>query len=332
MLKLISAKNITESKMEDFYDIVICFGGFEERVLGILNVLENKKMRFLSIIKYSQQSEEVNKLNNKNYLVLKEYLSPKAEEVFEISNNPDKPISTIEQIQKEVISKIKKKKISILLDISGCNNSLIHNLVYMLDIEKKRNKKAFRVDIIYTKPKHYFVFNVENTEYDNFDMPYVRFVHPVSNFLGTPDPLKRECLFLFIGYERFRSESLIQHYLPVKTIFLLNHKSKEESQKDAIQTSIDLHRDIFDDNSTIEQIDFYSFSKIVKKLKSLTKKYSRNYNLIIGCFGSKVQTIAASLIALKNRSITIANARPDDYSPRNYSTGIGKKFILQISI
>jgi len=318
--------------MKDYYDVVICFGGFEQRVLGILNILKSQKIKQLVLMEYTPQSETVDELNHKNLLLLKKGLDKNADKTIIIQNNPDSPTKTISELRSKVFNKYNHKKIRVLIDISGCNNALIHNFVYFFYQEKLLKRCKFKLHFVYTKPKEYYVFDLKKENGIEMQIPHVRYVYPIPNFLGNPNPLKTDCLLLFIGYERFRSQALIQHYMPVKTVFLINEKPKSEIEKKAANTALKLHSDIFDDSTIKENTDFYSFAKIVRKLKKLVRKYSKEHNVVIGCFGSKIQTIATSIVSIKMKNITVANARPDNYSPRHYSFGIGKKYIIQITI
>jgi len=341
---------ITEKEIPNNLDILVLFGGFEDRVLAIKKILCNKFFKYFVMMRYINQPDVIKKDNQKNIKALKTFFKANREEYLEINVYFENLSKTINSLKNQIIEKLKKKRVSIAIDISGCSTPIIHSFFHFIFTYSKHNKTKFHIYLFYTKPKKYGVFDIHEVyplDDDDYKVklgimkkdqdkekklvqPYVSYVHPVLNYFGKPDSLKRNILFLFIGFERYRSEALIIHYLPIKTYFLLNINSDDAEQKKNVKTAIKLHEDLITEDNILD-IEFYDLEKITFQLEKYVKNFIKEYNIIIGCFGSKIQTIAASIIAYNSPEITLANAKPESYSPRDYSDGIGQTLMFKIT-
>jgi hypothetical protein len=324
MHRKIKVKEITDDKLLSKYDLIICSGGFEERVFGIKNFLKSMKTENLVIFEYIKQNTEIDKLNSENCDKLIEFLIPICENFYSIKNDPDDSTLAIDTFAKmgfeENKANSKNKRIDVLFDISGCNEFLIHTLILHLLKKATSLELKLNLHIIYTKPTHY--------NHEKMIEPYIRKVAKLSS--GIINPLKQECLLLFIGFEYFRSLALIEYYSPAKVIILVNQESSIEKEKLSAQKALELHKDLIEsDSSNLENIAFYKLSLILKKLGKIIEKYSE-FNLILGCFGSKIQSIAASILSLSHEDLIISTVRPHNYYPKNYSCGIGVSLIYEL--
>lgn len=318
---MIECQNIKIDQLYPQYDLILCFGGFEKRVLAFFEKIGDIKTSLGVVFKYKdQKSKETNTKNTENLNWLIKKLNNIATEVKVIENDPDEPKIALAQLESLFANIKKRQEIKILIDISGCNTAFLINMIHFFN-GKANLQKQLVTHFVYTRPETY------KKQISN---PSVRYVSPIENYTGSPDPMKDDCVFIFAGFESNRSLALADYYDPAEIILLVDRNPSNERDRNAVDISLEKHRILTDRGAIIQDISFINLPKILQKLKELIDLYSRRYNIVIGCFGSKIQSIAAAILAIENRNLIIVNARPDVYSPRHYSVGIGETYYYEI--
>lgn len=190
---------------------------------------------------------------------------------------------------------------AITLDISGFTKIYILELLHCLLAEFKVSFPR----VIHTTQKYL----------PNKLTRGVEEIVTVPHFLGDPSPDKQSLLVLFLGFEPERALTAWEYCYPVRTIALQanpprNPKYLQYAQKNnsylLSRPAVEL-RDVPPDDS----------KETRKVLESIWEETRDSFNMTIGPFGTKSQTVGIFLFWMQHPEVRVVYSFPIDYT-RSY--------------
>ena len=292
--------SLNENGLDDFF---ICCSSFEERCVSSVSKLASDfrtKFSVIFVIEEPLYEEEV----RENLRKLQFELSKRTtERVFTISCQRQIPMDGINQfkeIWKQIGHSIVSESLYITIDISGLTKiyllELLHYLVVGLHLNIPR--------IIHTTQA--YTANKLTKGVDE--------VTTMPNFFGEPSSGKETLLILFLGFEPERALAVWEHFYPLKTIALLtkpprngnlNYLEYAQNNNSYLlsRPSVEV-RDVLPDNA-------YEVKKVLDTIFTETGDL---FNIAIGPFGTKSQTVGVFLFWLDHREVQIVYSFPVDYT------------------
>ena len=283
-------------------DLFICCASFEDRcVSSALKLSAGFRVRFtvIFVIEEPLYKEQV----DTNLFRLQSELGKRtAEGVFVIKCQRDDPVDGISQL-KSIWGRCRPKDSDepfITIDISGFTKiyllELLHYLVAELNLGIPR--------LLHTTQSYSPTRLTQGVEQ----------ITTVPNFFGSISLEKQAILVLFLGFEAERCFTVWKHFNPAKTMALitspprygnldyLKYARKNNSYLLA-QPSVEV-RNVPADNP-------YAVRDVLEAIYDETKG---SFNMVIGPFGTKPQTVGVFLFCLEHHKVQVVYSFPVSYT------------------
>ena len=286
-------------------DLFICCASFEDRCLsGPSKLSSSYRVRYsiVFVIEEPFYAKEVDTNLSKLQGILSRHTG---EGVYIIRCQRDNPAEAIVQM-KNIWPKIKPKDNddpSVTLDISGFTKVYLLQILYFFVAEQSLGIPR----IIHTTQSYMPTKLTRGVEQ----------ITTVANFFGTISFEKQTLLILLLGFEPERSLSVWKHFSPARTIALISNPPRdghmdylEYAQKNnaflLAQPGVELKDMPPDDPYGVRNV-----------LEEIYRDVRDNYNVVIGPFGTKPQTIGVFLFCLEHPKIQVVYSYPTSYT-RSY--------------
>jgi hypothetical protein len=277
----------------------------------------NYRVRF-SII-FVIEEPHWQQLIDTNLYRLQALLSKRTSEgVFVIRCQRDDPIDAINQL-KGIWERCRPKDTEephITLDVSSLTKvyllSLLHYLVAELNLGLPR--------ILYTTQTYAPTKLTSGVEQ----------IATVANFFGNISVEKETVLVLFLGFEPERSVSVWKQYRPAKTIALITtprggkvdylHYAEKNNSLLLSQPNVEV-RNVSADNPYL----------VRSVLESIYEEVKGTYNMVIGPFGTKPQTVGVFLFWFEHPRVQLVYSFPAEYSKSYLKRKAGPTMVLPLA-
>lgn len=280
--------------------------GWEERFLsGTKQILEDYKINNVYLICFNDYMH----MNN-----MKENLKA----IIDLMEEKKIQFNTIELKYEDSISNWKNLSIffnshkfqDVIINISTFPRETIWTLLFFM---------RFRVPCvkyIYYKPESYD--NSETGLTKNHKSPRLLFKHS-----GIFDVDKKLVIFIITGFDRKRTDLIIEYYEPSKVVYI----SQKGEQFENMKRNCGISPETAYENTIIENIaiDCYYINESHKTLNELINNHS-DFNIIITSQGPKTSAISTYLAYLDNNNIALAYVPAKEFSGE-YSFGFNNKSI-----
>lgn len=263
--------DITEIESE-VIDIFLFAANHEKRTLTCYNRIK-KNNSILKVISLCYNLNDCKDLPNKFSI----YQIPDHNEIYELLN--------IE------LSKIEKRKISILVDYSCMTKSWYYSIILFLS-KKNLNFSEMKVYFSYTPSK----FSIPLAPKPNSEIAPL----PGKYIVPTDKP---KALIVCLGYEEKKAEGIIDHLDPkVSYVFYTN----PALDKKFVSTLKSNNKNILKEEAknTIE-FPFDDLHFLEKRLTALYKELKDEYSVIIAPIGPKPFTFISMIMSVKYNDIDI---------------------------
>ena len=300
-------------------DLFICCASFEDRCIsGALRFGPGFRVRYsiVFVIEEPFYTKEVDSNLQKLQSQLSRYTG---EGVYIIRCQRDNPAEAISQL-KAIWSKCKPKDTDepfITLDISGFTKIYLLQLLYFIVAEQNLGIPR----IIHTTQAYSPTKLTRGVEQ----------ITTVANFFGTVSFEKQTLLVLLLGFEPERSLSVWKHFNPSRTIALISNPPRdgqtdylEYAQKNnaflLVQPGVEL-RDVPPD-------DPYG---VRNTLETIYHEVRDSFNVVIGPFGTKPQTVGVFLFCLEHPKVQVVYSYPTSYTRSYLQRQPGVTLLLPMS-
>jgi len=299
-------------------DLFICCASFENRCLAAPSKMgTNYRVRFSVIFVIDEPRHQ--DLVDSNLYKLQALLSRRtAEGVFVIRCQREDPVGGIGQL-KSIWPRCHpkdKEEPFVTLDFSGFTKvyllGLFHYLVAELNLGFPR--------ILHTTQSYAPSRLTQGVEQ----------ITTVANFFGSISMEKETVLVLFLGFEPERALAVWKNFNPTKTIALIttprggNLEYLRYAEKNNLQLlsqpTVEV-RNVAADNP-------YAVRNVLEGIYDETKG---SYNMVIGPFGTKPQTVGVFLFWLEHPKTQIVYSFPIEYTKSYLKRKTGPTFILPLA-
>jgi len=283
-------------------DLFICCASFEDRCFSsALRMSAGFRVRF-TVIFVIEEPLYKKQVDANLYRLQAELGKRTAEGVFVIRCLRDDPIDGISQL-KNIWGRCQPKDSDepfITIDISGFTKIYLLELLYYLVAEQNLGiPRLLHTTQAYSPTR--LTHGVEQ-------------ITTIPNFFGTISLDKPTVLILFLGFEAERSVTVWKHFNPAKTIALITSPPRygnlaylKYAQKNNAyllsQPSVEI-RDAPADNP-------YAVRNV---LEAIYDEVKGSFNMVIGPFGTKPQTVGVFLFCLEHSKVQVVYSFPVSYT------------------
>jgi hypothetical protein len=300
-------------------DLFICCASFEERCSsGATKLAPSFRVRYsiVFVIEESFYSREVNAQLVKLQTELSHHT---IEGLYIIRCQRDNPGDAIGQI-KNIWNRVKPKDADepyITLDISGFTKIYLLQLLHFIVAEQNLGIPR----IIHTTQEYAPTRLTRGVEQ----------ITTVPNFFGTISYEKQTLLLLMLGFEPERCLSVWKHFNPVRTIALISNPPRDgqtnyleyakSSNSSLLSQEGVEHRDIPPDDPF----------GVRQALEVIYHEVRDTYNVVIGPFGTKPQTVGVFLFCLEHPKVQVVYSFPSTYTKSYVQRQPGATLLLPLT-
>lgn len=283
-------------------DLFICCASFEERCLsGIIRLASSFRARYsiIFVIEDTFYSREVSAQLAKLQTELSHHT---AEGLYIIRCQRDNPADAIGQV-KNIWGRIRPKDTDdpfITLDISGFTKIYILQLMHFLVAEQNLG-----------------IPRIIHTTQDYAPSRLTRGVEQITtvpNFFGTISFEKPTMLLLMLGFEPERCLSVWKHFNPVRTIALISNPPRDGKTDYLAYAESSNASLLSQDSVTRRDIPPDDPFGVRQALEAIYHEVRDLYNVVIGPFGTKPQTVGVFLFCLEHPKVQVVYSFPSNYT------------------
>jgi len=300
-------------------DLFICCASFEERCLqGALRAGAGFRVRFSIIFVieepfYSKQVDD-------NLQKLQAELGRKtAEGVFVIRCQRDDPLEGINQL-KNIWGRCQPKdpdESFITIDISGFTKIYLLELLHYLVAEQNLGiPRIIHTTQMYSPTK--LTRGIEQ-------------ISTVPNFFGTISFENQTQLIRFLGFEPERSLTVWKHFNPARTIALITNPPRggtADYVKYARKNNAHLISQPTVELRDVPADDPYAARNV---LENIYHEVRDTFNMVIGPFGTKPQTVGVFLFCLEHPKAQVVYSFPVTYTKSYLQRKPGRTLLLPLA-
>ena len=292
-------------------DVVFTCASFEDRCLTASLSLSKNQIK--SAVVFS--IEEFSKFSSKNQSILLEQFEGKSQ-TYLLSNFD--PWSTADNIFKAVTTNVAKHK-NVLVDISTFTRESLLILIKALYDNKQRYKKC---QLVYTCAAH----TAENLSHDLVE------IRTIMGFIGEMKPIKPLHLVILAGFEYERARQVIDAFEP-DYISIGYGGDKESISNDLRELNIKFKEKLVSIyNSDVVSQFTHSLIDPYKTARQLAEIVNERSvcNTVIVPLNTKISTVGAGLVAIKQPEIQICYTQMAKYNYKNYSQPSNEFYVIDL--
>ncbi len=300
-------------------DLFICCASFEERCIsGALKMGADFRTRF-AVIFLIEEPFYKKQIDTNLFRLQSELVRRTGEGIFIISCQRENPIDGINQL-KNIWAKCKPKNSEepfLTIDISGFTKIYLLELLHYLVIELNLGIPR----IIHTAQTYLPTKLTRGVEQ----------ITTVPNFFGSSSLEKQTVLILLLGFEPERSLAVWKHYNPAKTIALVADPPRYGSQ-DYLKYARDNNSYLLSQPSVeVEAVSADNPYAVKSVLEAIYGDTRGSFNMVIGPFGTKPQTVGVFLFCLEHPKAQVVYSFPVNYTKSYLQRKPGPTLLLPLS-
>ncbi len=300
-------------------DLFICCASFEDRCIsGGLKAGAGFRVKF-SIIFVIEEAFFQRQVEANLFKLQTELSKKTSEGVFVIRCQRDDPVEGISQL-KAIWPRCRPKDPDepfITIDISGFSKIYLLELLHFLVAEQSLGIPR----IIHTTQTYSPTRLTRGVEQ----------ITTVPNFFGTISFDKQNLLVLFLGFEPERALTVWKHFNPTRTIALITNPPRngnldylEYARKNnshlLAQPAVEVRDVPADDPHAVRNV-----------LEAIYHEVRDSFNVIIGPFGTKPQTVGIFLFCLEHPKAQVVYSFPVDYTKSYLQRKPGRTLLLPLA-
>ncbi|MDD4873857.1 MAG: hypothetical protein PHE15_02630 [Dehalococcoidales bacterium] len=315
----IEIENLTRLNEYGPDDLFICCASFEDRCLqGALKTGTSFRVRF-SIIFVIEEPFYQQQVEGNMFKLQSELGRRTSEGVFVIRCQRDDPIEGISQL-KNIWNRCHPKDTDdsyITIDISGFTKIYLLELLYFLVAEHNLGIPR----IIHTTQNYSPTKLTRGVEQ----------ISTVHNFFGTVSFDKQTVLVLFLGFEPERSLTVWKHFNPARTIALITNPPRSQNPEYLEYARNNNTSLLSQSNVELRDVPPDDPHSARDVLEDIYHEIRDSFNMVIGPFGTKSQTVGIFLFCLEHPKAQVVYSFPVNYTKSYLKRKPGKTLLLPMS-
>lgn len=288
-------------------DVFICSASFEARCLSAPNQLSPESVGAVLIC----ANENFPDVVSGNGKVLSERYGPKGS-LIKLST--DNPLATADALQAAVGRFAGATPQNFVIDITTFTHEALLILLKIMRLRLGANDTA---TLVYTSAREY---SIGDKPEDKWLSKGIREIRSVLGYPGKIVPTRKLHLVILTGFEGERAERLIEEYEPNRISLGVGDPAHSISS-DHYSVNKANHAKIAAKYPDVLEFEF-SCSDPSAAMVAIESHISQiaDHNVLIAPMNTKISTIGAGLLALKDESIQLCYATAHQYNEARYST------------
>lgn len=317
IIKKIKLNEIVDN-LDDTYTVFICSGSYEERCKSIPRQFNSETFQKVFICFNKDHEKQVGENASTIFK-----LFPSSAEFIEL--NSSSQIKTADIFIKKVGDFLSQNvNAKILLDITTFRRQA---LLILLRVLRALLKKENKITFCYTPA---FEYSVGLEDEEKWLSRNIVDVKSILGYSGIMMPTKPIHLIILAGLEFERAISLINEYQPnaVSIGYPSRSSSSEFKHYELNLKKVNLIKEEYPSANVFE----FTCDDVIKTKDEIEEQIElfKNYNNIISPMNNKLSTLAAALVAFRNKHVQLSYASAAFYNIDNYSIPSDYCFIFDI--
>ena len=287
-------------------DLFICSASFERRCVSIAEHLDGTRIGHV-LIAHNQRFRDV---VDANLRFLQERFVGKESTLVVDSADP---VLTATNVVEAIREQRGKSAQRILVDITAFTHE---TLLILFRVCNQEFDEASVVDFLYAPASEY---SIGDDPGDKWLSKGISEVRSVMGYPGGFAPSRDTHLIVLAGFEDYRALSLIQELEP--SLVSIGYGDRSEVGTGPHQVTNE--RNVERIRSVLGSVEAFVFSgydalSAEETIRKMVRGHDQ-YNTILAPMNTKISTLGAARVALRDESIQICYAQADIYNYRNYS-------------
>ncbi len=301
-------------------DLFICSSSFEERCFTLANIVAKDFKPKESLVFYND-NEYLEIINNSKKLG--KLLKANSENI--ISLNSDNQIQNAIKINEILDLKLKNNVDSVLLDTTTFTHETLLVLFRLLSFKKSSFKNLF---ITYVGADDYSFNELELSK--KWLSKGISEIRTIMGYPGVMSPARENHLVVLFGFERDRTNSLIDHLQFEKVSLGFGAKTNSISSKH-YNLNYERHCELMKKytNASKFELDLTDPYKAKEDIENYLSNFFED-NIVIAPMNNKLSTIGASLVAIANQRVQLIYAKAIEYNAIGYSKPMDSTYLFKI--
>jgi hypothetical protein len=300
-------------------DLYICCASFEDRcVSSVLKMGADFRTRF-AIIFVMEESLYKKQVDTNLYRLQGELAKRTGEGVFVITCQKQNPLDGVAQL-KEIWGRCKPRnpeETFITIDISGFTKIYLLELLYHLVIELNLGIPR----LLHTTQTYSPTELTQGVEQ----------ITTVPNFYGSPSLQKKTILILLLGFEPDRSLAVWKQFNPDKTVALVTNPPRYDNLEYLRYAEKNNTYLLSRPSIEVRYVPPDNPYGVKSVLDGIYNDTQGSYNMIIGPFGTKPQTVGVFLFYLEYPKAQIVYSFPVGYTKAYLQRKPGPTLLLPLA-
>ncbi len=306
--------------LKEGVDLFICSSSFEERCFTLAKEVAKdfnpkKSLVFYNENEYQKIIENAKKLGDT--------LNVNSDDIIPL--NSDKQIHNAIKINEELDLKLKENIDTILLDTTTFTHETLLVLFRLLFFKKSCFKNLF---ISYVGADDYSFNELELSK--KWLSKGISEIRTIMGYPGVMSPARDNHLVVLFGFERDRTNSLIDHLQFEKVSLGFGAKTNSISSKH-YNLNYERHCELMKKytNASKFELDLTDPYKAKEDIENYLSNFFED-NIVIAPMNNKLSTIGASLVAIANQRVQLIYAKAIEYNAIGYSKPMDTAYLFKI--
>ena len=287
-------------------DLFICSASFEHRCLSIAENLDCERIGHVLVAKNQRFSDAVDESLN----ILRERFSGKVSILVVDSTDP---VLTTNNIVAAIQEQRRNRGQRVLIDITAFTHETLLILFHVCNVSFDASSA---VDFLYAPASEYSIGDAPSDKWLSKGVSEVR---SVMGYPGAFAPSRGTHLIVLAGFEDYRTLSLIQELEPSLVSIGYGDSTEVGTEPHQVTNETKVSRI----RSLVGNVKDFVFScydavSAEETIREVVRK-NEGFNTIVTPMNTKISTLGAGRVALRDESIQICYAQADIYNCRNYS-------------
>jgi hypothetical protein len=298
-------------------DVFICSASFEERCKSIPDQLDPHDVAHVIVC----ENEDLKSIVEPNSLYLQQRFSGKSNPVYLDTTNP---IKSADNIQKALQQTVSDKPVNYLIDITTFTHE---SLLILIKLMKNVVITKDSIQFVYTSAADYAVGMELKEKWLSKGIGDIR---SVLGYPGRLLPSRKIHLIVLVGFENDRAEKLIEKCEPA-LVSLGFGKAEESVNREHHKANVYFHDILSQKRSDVYDFTFSCIDPIESE-KAIEAQISKfpDHNVVIAAMNTKISTVGAALVALKNENIQLCYAHAHQYNYEKYSMPSTECYVFEL--
>ena len=297
-------------------DLFVCSASFERRCVSIAEHLDETRIDRV-LIAHNQAFRDV---VDANFKFLRERFAGRESTLLLDSADP---VLTTNNVVEAIREQREKGARRVLIDITAFTHE---TLLILFRVCSQEFEKASVVDFLYAPASEYSIGDKPGDKWLSKGISEVR---SVMGYPGGFAPSRDTHLIVLAGFEDYRALSLTQELEPSLVSIGYGDRSEVGTRPHQVTNEAKVAR-IRSVLGSVETFVFSCYDALgaEETIRRMVRGPDQ-YNTILAPMNTKISTLGAARVALKDESIQICYAQADIYNYRNYSEPGGEYYVLR---